>query len=222
VDGGPVTLTWDPGAVPDPGLALSELDEPGGASIPGTTLDMLDTTELIVDATRVSATRVFRIQAMTGTELPLAMGWNLISLPLRPVDPSVEVVFGDGNVVPKERSRAAVYSDAVYSWDPIEERYGSVSVVEPLVGYWVYLDMAADLVVRGLPVASEAIPLTARWHLVGVAEALELVENEKVSFPVWVWDAIDHVYRALKVGDTAKPGVAFWVYALGETKLGGE
>lgn len=221
-DGNPVMLTWDPGAIPDRGLALCELDEPGGACIPGTMLDMVDTTELIVDATRGSTTRVFRIQAMAAVELPLERGWNLISLPLKPVDPSVKAVFGDRNVVPAEGNRTAVHSHAVYSWDPVAGQYDSVAEVEPLVGYWVYLDTAADLVVRGLPLAAEAIPLTTGWNLVGVAEALLLKEDEDLYSPVWVWNALGQLYVALQVNDTADPGVAFWAYVFGETELGDE
>ena len=218
----PVLLTWDPGAIPEPGLALCELDEPGGTCLPGTIVDMLDTSELLIEATRNATTRVFRIEAVEVVELTLQSGWNLVSLPVAPFDPAVEVVFGEGSVTPNRNGRTAVYTDAVYSWDTVEKQYESVTAMEPLVGYWVYLEAPEDLAIRGLSVAGTPIPLAAGWNLVGVAGTITLTENELIYFPAWAWNAVDQVYEALHVGDMADPGIAFWVFSAGETELSGK
>ncbi|MBT3378218.1 MAG: Ig-like domain-containing protein [Lentisphaerae bacterium] len=203
-----VHLSWDSTDVPDDGLTLCELAEPAGACIPGSRVDMLTTTELTLEPARPT-TRYFAVLQRLNVDLDLQAGWNLISIPVEPVDPSVEAVFPLGSI----------HTDAVYAWLPGEQRYTTVTTVEPLVGYWVYCDAAVVVPVAGLPALGGTVELEPGWNLVGLPGDAVLIDNPAVFFPAWSWDAAVQVYGQLQPGDGVGNGQAFWIYAVNGTVL---
>lgn len=204
----PIKLSWDLGAPPASGLVLCQLAEAGGESIPGSRLDMLETAELIVEPARVT-TRYYAILPRLSFDLALEAGWNLISLPIDPLDPSVAAVFAVSDV----------RADAVYAWLPGDEQYSTVATVQALVGYWVYSDSAVVVGVRGVSVLSGQVHLQRGWNLVGLPDAVRIKDNPAVVFPAWWWNAAVQAYGTLPPEDAVPVGRAFWIYALQAAEL---
>lgn len=85
--------------------------------------------------------------------LNLAPGWNLVSLPLRPQDPTPAAVFPP---------------DAVASvWEYNGSNYVAPTSIDAKRGYWVYATRALSRrIVGNRPAAS--VQLNAGWNLIGV------------------------------------------------------
>lgn len=92
-------------------------------------------------------------------ELSLSEGWNLVSVPIEPDNPSVTAVFGDAVRGP------------VWAWDG--DHYRAAEDISPAVGYWVYGIEGLDAEVGGVRTVTgtlasvTATALTPGWHLVG-------------------------------------------------------
>jgi serine protease len=96
----------------------------------------------------------------------LLAGWNLISLPVTPVDGSPPAVFG-----------ALPISGRLHRYDPIARGYvtyydfdpGPFGEIQLGVGYWLYLDAATTVSVWGYVAnGAQSLPLPAGgWALVG-------------------------------------------------------
>jgi len=70
-------------------------------------------------------------------ELELNVGWNLISLPVAPLEPAVETVFDDANFTATDGSRGTIYADSVWAWDVADGQYEAVTTMTPKS--WGYL-----------------------------------------------------------------------------------
>jgi hypothetical protein len=155
-------------------------------------------------------------------DIKLSAGWNLISFPLNPAEKSpAQVLAGiDGK-----------YS-AVYSFNTGNNQYRSyvpgstsndLTSLDAGQGYWIYMDQAATLTVRGTP-APKAVQLAAGWNLVGynstssapVATALSSVQGKFEA--VYGFDAASGQYKGYTPPDAADlssltPGEGYWIYA---------
>jgi len=89
-------------------------------------------------------------------ELPLAAGWNLISVPIMPLDPEVNAVL-----------QGVAGGTA---WEVVGGVYRSAQQILPLHGYWVFVETeGAVLVVSGHAVLNPVRHVMPGWTLVGVA-----------------------------------------------------
>ena len=92
-------------------------------------------------------------QAVTVT-IPLAQGWNMISLPVSEI---IEI-----DVPPSVSPYAYWYNPATGWYD-----YPPVSEMQPGKGYWVAAAQDCNITVTGIPVQSLEVNLTQGWNMVG-------------------------------------------------------
>jgi|GEM_PF-436104 plastocyanin len=202
-----LTLTWAPESIPAHGLVLEQVSQDDTRAEP-VALAMEEIGELTVPAGYPAA---FRVSApLVHVQLNLVAGWNLISLPIAPIDPALDALF-----------EGMPHTGTAWAWDPDGARglgtYVGTSVLEPLMGYWVYVTEPGTATVIGFPLSDTEVPLAAGWNLVGVPEEMVLPRHPALFGPGWSWDG--HVYRAARVGDTLIPGAGYWFNSVAESVL---
>lgn len=117
-------------------------------------------------------TNIVYVGPTTVTSPLLAAGWQMISVPIEPDDPTPTAVFRDpvGDPIP--------ILDQLYRWDPVLKRYrvyttgdadgfGNVSIG---IGMWLYLSEAKQIQYSGSPAAGSVnVPLSlgGTWHMMG-------------------------------------------------------
>ena len=78
-------------------------------------------------------------------------GWNMISLPVIPPDPTFDVIFPDA-------TSALEYADG----------YQPVTTLDPCVGYWLNLTTGGDYTLTGTQINPCEMTLPSSWSMVGV------------------------------------------------------
>lgn len=132
--------------------------------------------------------------------LALAKGWNLISLPLAPLNKNVSAVLA-----PIEGLYRSVWTYNTFTeW----ERYivggpallNNLKIIEPGKGYWIEMVNPATLAITGTDI-DLPIPLKQGWNLIGyncltarsVEDALSSIAGNYSS--VWTYDAQDGEWK---------------------------
>jgi hypothetical protein len=213
-----LTISWDSANLPD-GLSftIGPCDASGTPVPLSVAVDMagLDS----VTATAGAGPAYYCITAVSDVtvefELDMQDGWNLISLPLKPTDASVDALFGALGVgaggrarTMRDGSRGRITSDQVWDWDETTQEYVAVDSLEPYQGYWVYVPEgnAATVTITGTP-AAEPTTLAMHWNLIGVGSNLT-VDNPGISSSIFGW-LFDNYFKT----STLVPGYGFWLYA---------
>ena len=159
----------------------------------------------------------------TRYSITLRVGWNLISLPLAPLDSAVTSVFDEANFTGAGGGRSTIYADSVWAWNRAAGLYDAVTTVTPGVGYWIYVTTAGTLRVHGSAPTSSGVLLLEGWNAVGVVAPMAASDRAGIFLPVWwQWNAVEQTYRSLRAGDIANPGVGVWIYALEAAELAPE
>lgn len=99
-------------------------------------------------------------------DIPLLPGWNLISLPVEPVDGSPAVVFGTG----AQRVFAYDACDPVDPWkvhDPNDPTGSDLTELDETLGLWVEAGSGGAVPATGEPPVSTTIHLCPGWNLIG-------------------------------------------------------
>lgn len=146
----------------------------------------------------------------------LAVGWNLMSLPIVPDDPSIESVL----------SGILADLDAVWSYDAETGTWFSYSPGVPSTltqmvdgkGYWVKMNVATILIIDGtelppppaLPPAYKVVP---GWNLIGFKETTSMNASDYLAGVVWVrmYDFYDGAYHIVLPDDLMVPGRGYWI-----------
>lgn len=111
--------------------------------------------------------------AQVSVNIPLAVGWNLISLPNVAANTPVESVFapiaGKFNIVFAYRGcDASNPFDPWKKYDPAAPSFSNdLKTVDNTLGLWIKMTQAATLTVIGPPPTGGGIPLCDGWNLVG-------------------------------------------------------
>jgi hypothetical protein len=154
-------------------------------------------------------------------DLSLTTGWNLVSLPVNPVDGNISALMS--SVVGKFL--------AVYAYDNANGQYRSyipgaasnnLTTLEVGRGYWVYMNEAVKLSVKGTP-AAKSIPLGVGWNLAGfnsrsampVSGAFASIQGKFDA--VYGYDNGSGQYKAYApptINDLSslKPGEGYWIH----------
>ncbi|MBT9150759.1 MAG: Murein DD-endopeptidase MepM [candidate division WS2 bacterium] len=91
--------------------------------------------------------------------------WNLISIPLTPIDTSIAAVLGTG-------------VRAVWQYDASTGRYTMPTSIEPGKGYWVWVNNTTERSITGSPVPDTfTLTLYPGWNLIGSYINLNTVRN---------------------------------------------
>jgi len=88
----------------------------------------------------------------------LPIGWNLISLPLTPLDSSTSAVLGNDTVV----------YDAVNSYNATSKLFETATTMAPGTGYFVHVTTAGDWEYEGTSVSSTSPGLKSGLNMIGV------------------------------------------------------
>ena len=182
----PITVSWKAWNLPEgKHLTLYEvfLEEGGGrdpvarAPVGNTALDMGDADGIDIPAGEVR-TYVIRYGDELVFDLAFGRGWNLVSLPIRPVDPAADAVLDDGQGTPIHKGKVQCWNGTAYA-DAVE--------IDALVGYWVYTETPAVILVEGTPVVKEELDLVQGWNLVGPMRLRPVPEDARIRGNVWIW-----------------------------------
>jgi hypothetical protein len=120
--------------------------------------------------------------------MSLPLGWNLISLPLTPLDSSTGAVLGNATIV----------YDAVQQYDATTKTFADATTMAPGTGYFVHVTTAGDWVYEGTAVDSTSPGLTAGLNMIGVPNCTMSVGDAMGSADyryVARWDADDQKYE---------------------------
>jgi len=202
------TISWDLAGLPaDKRLTLYEvrLDNPvpnhvGRALIGHTAQDLA-----VVPSIAVSAGEIRSYVLHYGDErlydLPLVLGWNLVSLPLEPVNPAVDAVLGTpGRTV----------------WTLAEQGYVAVGEMHASAGYWVYASESTVQLVAGTTVAPAGLNLRAGWNICATTMPHQLPTDSPIRGAIWLWNATESRYEA---ATDLLPGRAYLVKASADTTI---
>ena len=216
----PIRVKWEPPDLPDgKHLTLYEvvLEEGGGRDpvarnlVGNTALDMAVAESIEIPAGE-SRTYVIRYGDELVFDLAFGRGWNLVSLPIDPVDPAVDAVLADDQGIPIHMGKVQEWSGTAYA-DAVE--------IDALVGYWVYTQAPAVILVEGTPVVQEELNLVKGWNLVGPNRLRPVPEDGRIRGNVWIWRP-----GALRYQGTQWliPGLGHWINAAedGTIPLAGE
>ncbi|OPZ26640.1 MAG: hypothetical protein BWZ02_01940 [Lentisphaerae bacterium ADurb.BinA184] len=189
------TLSWNPAAIPaNQHLWLVQLDD-GQTPLPDSLIALrTQSTTEFADG----ATYALHLSDSLPASLPLAAGWNLLSLPLAPADPDPAKVFG-----PRAAGR-------LWAWQPAARAGGQFvrpDTIEAPHGYWVFADSATGLLVSGTPPAAGPVALDPGWNLVGVAVPSAMPAIRGLAPWAWAWQ--DGRYAPTT---TLQPAVGYWLY----------
>jgi len=145
----------------------------------------------------------------TTVELSLAAGWNMVSVPIIPDDPSVGAVFPDAVVV--------------YTWDSLAKAYSRVhsggvfSSIEPGRAYWVAAVEEYTVPVQGRELTSYIKELSPGWHMLGSVHGTTATLSPPRSAPpgaalslAYRWDPGEKKYVS---STTLEEGLGYWVAA---------
>ena len=156
--------------------------------------------------------------------IPLDEGWNLISIPLAPVNVSIDSVFKS---IEGKYTKAFAYESG---WKYVEyvdgDKSGNLDKIEAGKGYWLYMLEAADLEITGNEILSAEVNLSDGWSLIGwlsddqtgISEALASIDGDYDK--VFTYDAGSGWNYRARCDDGAwngnlahmEPGKGYWIY----------
>jgi len=221
-----MVLTWDPVTVPVGWhLRLHQVTETG-APVPGTTVVFSRIFSLTITA-NTSCRYVIEADIVVSADVDLEAGWNLLSLPIEPVDPTVTEVFklardeglgangddGRRGTLRDTRRGGVIYTGAVWEWVPGEQgRYAQATEIHALKGLWIYVTQGRTVAVSGTTVANR-VDLLRGWNLVGPAEESTPPTNSALRGHSWGWDTTQGIYVAVESPAKLEPGLGYWLFS---------
>ncbi len=143
---------------------------------------------------------------LTRFSLTLTPGWNLISLPIDPLDPRVEQVLGTG------QGRNEGILGPVWRWNNREKKYEAAVELHALRGYWVYAKSAETFSIPGM-LAVPSRDIRDGWNLVGPPARVLRPAHAFLQGYFWHWDAGHGRFMAVPENGNLAPGRGYWLYA---------
>lgn len=215
-----LTLSWTfTGLFPDGKFlvfyeVVLESTTPGSEPIPRHPVG--NTAIYATDSLRVPAgeTRyyVLRYGDELAFDLRLERGWNLVSLPIEPVDPDRLAVFGDTatRTATTEPARGMAGREV---FTVADGKYVVATEIHQCVGYWVYADEPTVRIVPGRPFDFDMVEAKQGWNLFAVPWAHPVFSDPLIGSPFFLWDASRLRYQQ---ATELLPGYAYWYYAPGD------
>lgn len=184
------TLSWGQTAMPDSsaeGITITQMRQRSDGyfeTVPGSAVKVEAATagQVAIDIASLQADgygqkyAVFRVTigAPDGlAQIRLNKGWNLVALPLTPLEPDVADVFSE--------SGTKQYVGKVYKYD--NGRYVDADTIEATRGYWMYSKAAATFKVSGA-FENSVISLSEGWNIIGpVYDIDNFTESYRKAYP---------------------------------------
>jgi hypothetical protein len=234
--GTPVRMLYTSASVMTPSPKVWDgKDDSGAVVAPGiytiviaastSTLTFADTSHTVTVALSASTTERAPAFALQSYSLPLALGWNLLSVPVAPADARAASVFASSSV------------DAVWSYDPgdpsadasgwlvydsAHPELSTLTAIAPGAGYFVHASSTGVLNISGTLFAPDAVPpsrtLIGGWNLVGsYATSSEYIDS---AFATIGWAGLEYlalwkldpVSKSFVLPSMVEPGDAFWIF----------
>ena len=154
-------------------------------------------------------------------EIPLNKGWNLISIPIRAFNFSLEHLLES---ISGKWDRVFLYDTMDTSpWKSFSiyrpESFNEIEGIDHKTGFWINItEEDATLVVDGMCLTTTSIPLYAGWNLVGYPT---LIDNMTVATALWgtgadcveICDIAEpYLIREVEPTYVMKPGEGFWIH----------
>lgn len=164
---------------------------------------------------------------MASQAIMLTAGWNLVGLPLAPLSESLDDVL------------EGVPWTAAYAWDCANQEWltafrevpgpRTFTNVDVMKGFWVDVDSAATLVVRGDPAGATRIPLCPGWNLISfpsqaprplpdalqsIAGSYDLVYEYEATDVLCAWKRYNPLAPPYaSTLHSLTPGRGYWIHA---------
>lgn len=201
------TFEYTTNQVPDAGNTLTDTFDYKcqDGSLISATATVTFTLKRIDDETD-RATRGVDVETIS---VDLLSGWNLISIPLTPVDYDPVAVFGEAFVPP------------LWCWDNENEQYVELDRVYPKIAFWL-LNPGEDtrVIVAGIPPVSGNKKLQADWNLVGTGArtpwgvallCTDEANRQQLQMPLLGYDPTTGAYLEFTDADQLLPGRGYWL-----------
>jgi len=151
----------------------------------------------------------------------LDIGWNLISIPMEPLDEDINVIFAD--LINVSVERVLNYENRIWMANNFGLAPSNLNIIEKGKAYWVKMNETDNLTVRGV-LYNEALDLDEEWNFIGIASLVELTAEEYFGNDYKSIDEIHH-FAINATGDKnlerigfgnvsaviLEPGVGYWV-----------
>ena len=153
--------------------------------------------------------------------LDLVAGWNLISLPLSPLETAIETVLSP---ISGKYISAWSFSAGVWKlYDPANPGFSDLSDMNAGIGYWINMSQAATLPISGTT-PDGYIPVFNGWNLVGynagqvrdTAAAMTSLAGKYISVWAYInggWKLYDPANPGFSDLLTIDPGLGYWINA---------
>ncbi len=144
---------------------------------------------------------------LTQVNITLKKGWNLISIPVKPLNNTVEAIFG----------QLDFYS--IWTWNPTAKMYEKPTVIEPGKGYWILVENDTSIIISGLLIEETEVPLKTGWNLIGSIYAPNTAYMGDVQTfygKVYIWNAEKRMYEIV---DSIPMGMGAWILAYTDTYI---
>jgi hypothetical protein len=152
--------------------------------------------------------------------ISLKSGWNLISLPLQPKESAIEKLLSG---ISNKYAAVHAYDGSKYLSYVPGATNNTLSSLETGLGYWVFMNEAATLEIKG-NAAAKSINLKQHWNLVGyssttsaqIGTALASISGKYLA--IYAFDNASNSYKGYVPGtggdlQTLEPGQGYWIYA---------
>jgi hypothetical protein len=143
-----------------------------------------------------------------GITLNLKAGWNMVSVPVAPIDNSTSVVFPG--------------VAGIFTWDTTSRSYYVPAVIEPEKGYWVAVTEDTAVTIDGPPVETWTTDIKAGWNMIGsvnstisIADPNDDPDGSVIPTAYW-WDPMQRKY--IETTDI-EPGKGYWVASINDCTL---
>jgi len=137
--------------------------------IVNTSVDMLRNNSLEINENELTGRKVFLIGIGSVSEsrvMTLLPGWNLVSLPVAPVNPSPDAVFSNNT---GKIFAGAIWGFGLTTIGQTVQSYFEVNEVKAGQGYWVFVNRTSPVTIalNGSSV-SNSLSLEKDWNLIGI------------------------------------------------------
>ncbi len=160
--------------------------------------------------------------------LRLHQGWNLISIPVTPLNVSTGKVFA--SMEGKYRDVyvfAFVNNSWIFKVYSNGKWYGELNEIDTGTGYWINMPENAELNIEGYKVNNAIIPLHKGWNLIGWPSLNSvLVNNISLNYTdIYMFDTSwkyrTYLYNNTGFGnlDKFEPGKGYWIKVNGDAGI---
>lgn len=185
----PFYIYWDPTNLPSGVFHMTDNIDGGLLN-----LDMKTKSVIVIRNRTIKEVKINRYPASQCEPLTVARGWNMVSLPVDPIDKRVAAVFGN------RRQRAFKY----------DEGYTAARFLEAGVGYWMSFRRGGTYNICGQP-AGTNVTLAEGWNLVGLHRDDMDVDDISTSPANLLTSDFYGFTTAYETADSLHAGEGYWV-----------